>query len=1434
MVHKKYIKKDGKLYGPYWYKNYREKGITKTQYLGKAPNDLRKKLQVNSKLFLSLFIGLVVLLLVLSLFFFFEKEKIATVGLSISQESVISSFSFDPSDNRSIGYEFLNSSGSVVPISEADTVHMWNIRDDYFFNLSSGIQFTNHFQDYWTRNLFCIGYYNGSTWNKIYCADELNNFNKNISTDNSTYVNATLWKDVSYGSYDLRLGINYYLELNDKNLSITVYGRNLGIDIPFDLGFAWRIRDIEIPYRTHNDTLFINNSYYNLDDGVDLLFTNMTKTYNITFYNQTTNETENITITEPIPFFILRDFNEFLRLDWNENLNYAVKINGTDQTDFYTALLVNAGHFNPDQEKSTTFYWIDAAGAVCVNETEFCFDTVQEGVDNATSGQTVIITDNDTYEENVNIDKNLYITSNASVGMPTIYGNDASPINMSESTDLTISNIKINASGSSNGIRAIKGVAAGLNINDTIIWINLTGTFTGAIYDTSTGGAASNILLDNVNITVVNATVGIRTDNTAATTNITINNTRIEGFASSEILNADTQFRQVTYENLFVNQTSSGDGLVVGRSIIKDSDIITTSGDAIIVEGADVNLTNLSIQTDTGRAVNIDNVRTRIISSNVTSNSSYPINLGSWATSTVSVTIIDSYVIGIRLYADGTSSAIRNVTAINASIDAGNLFFSSFDGADVANISIINYLDVNVTNSTVDPINGAVVNITNVNGTSIFNGTTNSTGSITRQNITYLDVYRIGAAQNNSYYSNHTINVSATGYVNQSREVNMTTNRQEDFTLNTNTSPQWSSNLINSTTIGTPVRHNLSWTDNSLSGYIFSFDNGTGTFVNDSFVSFTGGQNYSTVIKVINTTLGSTIRWIVYANDSFNQWNSTDTFNYNTTLSDWDVTAKTAFEFSTSGGDAMSLIGINDTHYLVAYRGPGLDGYAVVLEVNLTNWTITKPGDGTEFDSVNGIDHSLVKINDTHYLNAYGGPTSRGTAKVLQVNLTNWTIATQSSLQFDPNQGTHNSLVKINDTHYLNAYSGNVEDGYTSVFEVNLTNWTITEPGPLLEFDTARGYHNSLVKINDTHYLNVYAGADYDGYATVLQVNLTNWTITEPGSSLEFDTDNGQYNSLVKINDTHYLNVYAGADYDGYATVLQVNLTNWTITKPGPLLEFDTHNGTHNSLVKINNTHYLNVYSGIDDNAYAVVLEVNFTDWSINNTNGASLEFYTDTSTDHSLVKLNNTHYLDSYSGKDGDGYAIILEVNFLRGPPNLASVTLNATSIENRTLYNLTATNVSINTTGAILDYSTFENNGTLGNGTNITQPTWTSSGVSGGAYDFDGVDDFINSGTIDITSWNAMSAFAWFKFDAFASFPMILTIRYSGDDDIRIWRDSPGADLMVSFDDGSADEVETSFSDTTGWHHVGFNFDSSIWMVLRWGPQTLQFHLILQVQMV
>jgi hypothetical protein len=96
-------------------------------------------------------------------------------------------------------------------------------------------------------------------------------------------------------------------------------------------------------------------------------------------------------------------------------------------------------------------------------------------------------------------------------------------------------------------------------------------------------------------------------------------------------------------------------------------------------------------------------------------------------------------------------------------------------------------------------------------------------------------------------------------------------------------------NLTNSTLAGTNIMHSVKVEDGSgLSGYIFSFDNGTRmkmepVWQNDSYVAMTGILNWSNVTKTINSTVGTTISWKVYVNDTLGNWAESPTYSYVTT-----------------------------------------------------------------------------------------------------------------------------------------------------------------------------------------------------------------------------------------------------------------------------------------------------------------------------------------------------------------------------------------------------------------------------------------------------------------------------------------------------------------------------------------------------------------------
>ena len=350
------------------------------------------------------------------------------------------------------------------------------------------------------------------------------------------------------------------------------------------------------------------------------------------------------------------------------------------------------------------------------------------------------------------------------------------------------------------------------------------------------------------------------------------------------------------------------------------------------------------------------------------------------------------------------------------------------------------------------------------------------------------------------------------------------------------------------------------------------------------------------------------------------------------------ITPKTPFTFDSFDGRDPALAQIDDTHYLCAYRGWDSDGYAVVLTVNLTTWAITK-GTSFEFDTQNGETHALSKIDDTHYLCVYEGEDDDGWAVILTVDPSTWTITKGTPFEFDTQKGKTPALSQIDNTHYLCAYSGNGDDGWVTVLTIDTDSWTITKETPL-EFDTQTGETPALAQIDNTHYLCAYSGNGDDGWATVLTVNTGTWTVTKE-TPFEFDTKKGETPALSKIDNTHYLCAYSGRNNDGWATVLTVNTGTWAIMKETPF-EFDTQKGETPALSKIDNAHYLCAYSRSGDDGWAVVLTVDQDTWAISK--GTPHEYDTSKGMVPALKKIDNNRHLCAYQGNNDDGWSVVLE----------------------------------------------------------------------------------------------------------------------------------------------------------------------------------------------
>ncbi len=339
----------------------------------------------------------------------------------------------------------------------------------------------------------------------------------------------------------------------------------------------------------------------------------------------------------------------------------------------------------------------------------------------------------------------------------------------------------------------------------------------------------------------------------------------------------------------------------------------------------------------------------------------------------------------------------------------------------------------------------------------------------------------------------YNFSVQRTDTTNYSNTVN-----EAQFIVNPDTlSPNWFSNSTNGTDAGEWIQHSVNWTDNiALSGYIFEFDNGTGSFTNDSFVIFSGTQNWSNVTKYINET-SSTMRWRFYANDTTNNWNQTSIFQYNS-VSDTPPQSSNYVEFPT---DSPTY----STGAAYQFNTTWTDDVGISfvwMEHNFTG-TLTN--------------YTLPNISSVWYYN-YSNLAAGYYSWRMYANDTLNVWSSTSQFGYTINQNTENCQVLFNETSPKN---------YPSTFLVYTdctTDFTLTRNGTTITNNTeqvlsASAYNFSVQRTDIVNYSNTVNEAQFIISQAIPTGTLTNnesWTVTYPTSvTIGLSTSNPGGGDLV-------------------------------------------------------------------------------------------------------------------------------------------------------------------------------------------------------------------------------------------------------------------------------------------------------------------------------
>ena len=130
---------------------------------------------------------------------------------------------------------------------------------------------------------------------------------------------------------------------------------------------------------------------------------------------------------------------------------------------------------------------------------------------------------------------------------------------------------------------------------------------------------------------------------------------------------------------------------------------------------------------------------------------------------------------------------------------------------------------------------------------------------------------------------------------------------------------------------------------------------------------------------------------------------------------------------------------------------------------------------------------------------------------------------------------------------------------------------------------------------------------------------------------------------------------------------------------------------------------------------------------------------------------------------------------------------------------------------TGDIRDYSTNLNPGTLGGGTSANSPTWISNGKIGGAYEFDGANDFIEvTHHTSLTPTTNLTVSAWINANEWEAnyWEGVIVSKndWASGANGYVLRTGDSGKLSFNIGDGSDwyDSVTTSIMSTSTWYHV------------------------------
>jgi len=242
-----------------------------------------------------------------------------------------------------------------------------------------------------------------------------------------------------------------------------------------------------------------------------------------------------------------------------------------------------------------------------------------------------------------------------------------------------------------------------------------------------------------------------------------------------------------------------------------------------------------------------------------------------------------------------------------------------------------------------------------------------------------------------------------------------------------------------------------------------------------------------------------------------------------------------SYEFETDICDFPKILHIYESVYAVSYRGPGQDGYIKTFSI-ANDGTITKSIIDTQvYYGAWMVKNDFIHVSGSVYAVVFeGGSGAPGIIITITIHGNGQIDAVIDTLTFSTGVGIDPVIVHLQGNFFAVAYMGTGNNGFLVTIEIAANGALPAARTDILEFDTDNGSQPSLIKISDTMVAVAYRGTSSYGTCKTIEISLLGAIAAAVEDTLIFYPTSCSDPIIVHVSGDVYACLFTGDGLDGF------------------------------------------------------------------------------------------------------------------------------------------------------------------------------------------------------------------------------------------------------------------------------------------------------------